>query len=98
MLIYLGLIRHDEVVNITLNLSLFHLDRALEDIRLVILVQIQIAFEESVIQIEGCQFFQILFECLSTELLDDMQQEVLHLVDIIDKDLQEVLYPDLLLF
>ena len=92
MLVNLRLIPLDEGIDVPHDLILLHGDLWLIQLSLVILVQIEVALEEPVIEVHAAsdlgQEFLSGFAAIG---LNDVLQEVLHLVNVIDEDLKQIL-------
>ena len=86
MLVNLRVVSINEIVNISHDSILFESDLLLKELVIVVLIKIEIAFQESMIKIKWCQLFKILFILLS-ESVDHIEKEFFHLVNIVNEDL-----------
>ena len=86
MLVHLRVVPLDERVDVSYYFVLFYTDLRLVWIRLVVLVQVQVAFEEAMVKVQLGQLLQELLILLPIRLYH-MLQELLHLVNIVNEDL-----------
>ena len=95
MFVDLGVVSIDEIVDVADDAVLLENDLLLEQLIIVVLVEVQVALEEPMIEVQRGQLLQVLLVVLPVAL-DHVEQEVLHLVDVVHEDLQEVLNPHFL--
>jgi hypothetical protein len=95
VLVDLRLIALDEGIDVPHDLILLHRDLGLVKLCLVILIQVEVALEESVVQVHAARdLSEELLGSFATVGLNYVLQEVLHLVDVIDEDLKQVFHLD----
>jgi len=88
MLVNLRVISLDKTVNIFLNLLLLNSNCLLIYICHIILVQVQVAFKQSMVEIKRCKLFQVFFIGFSPVGFNDILEELLHLINIVNEDLK----------